>query len=312
MIEFPEGYFVAEERDDFFVSETMKRYWACCMEIVNIIDQVCQKYGIVYYADWGTLLGAVRHNGFIPWDDDMDIALKRPDYERLLKVLPGELPEGYKLSTAFNNPNHRQFFSGVSNGIEINLSKEHLEQFHQCPFVATIDIFPLDYIPRDEQERQGVKSIFLMIWQAIELIINGADSLQIERAVQYVEEVLDIQIVRNEYMRSQLWAVANQLAMSYGEEDGDELTFWCNYINKGKKYNKKWYDEIIYLPFETIQMPVPKHYDEVLTTMYGNWHIPVRGTQVHEYPCFKKQLEFLKRKLKEMKEEQGADSEVRG
>ncbi len=304
MLSFSEEYFRAEEREDFFVSETMKRYWACCMEIVNVIDGICKRHGITYYADWGTLLGAVRHKGFIPWDDDMDIAVKRPDYERLLKILQRELPEGYKLSTPFNSEEHRQFFSGVSNGTEMDLSKAHVEKFYGCPFVAVIDIFPLDYLPRDPKEEELVRSLFVIIWNAVQLIKDEAEPEEIERAVRDVEEYLNVKIDRNKQLRSQLWKLANQLAMSYHEEEGDYLVPWCSYINYGVKFDKHWYDEVSVLPFEEMQLPVPRDYEPVLEAMYGNWRVRVKGTQAHDYPCFKKQLEFLRRKVAELKEQE--------
>lgn len=308
MLSFPEEYFKAEEREDFFVSETMKRYWACCMEIVNVIDAACKKHGITYYADWGTLLGAVRHKGFIPWDDDMDIALKRPDFEKLMQVLPDELPPGYKLSTPFTNDEHRQFFCGVSNGVEMDLSKEHLAQFYNCPFVAVIDIFPLDYLPRNAGEADVLRSLFIIIWNAVQKLKQNAPAEEIEQAVRDVEEYLDVTIERNEHMRSQLWALANNLVKSYGEEDGDYLVPWCSYVNHNIKYEKEWYDEVEYLPFEYMQLPVPKEYEKALSSMYKNWRVPRRGGQSHDYPCFKRQLEFLRRKVKELKAEAGEEN----
>lgn len=307
MLNFPEEFFRVEERCDFEIGETMKRYWACCMESVRIIDEVCKKYGLTYYADWGSLLGAVRHNGFIPWDDDIDLCLKRPDYEKLLQVLPQELPEKYKLSTCFNNEAHRQFFAGLSNGIEIDLSKEMLAKRYQCPFVATIDIYPLDYLPKDPNEREVVKDLFIIIWGAIEAVRKETDPNRIEKAVQRVEEYCNVSLDREKPMRGQLWQIANQLVMSYTEEEGECLTEWCSYINRGEKYKlpKEWFAQVEYLPFEIINMPVPCGYENVLKLMYGDWHKLVKLSAGHDYPCFKKQLDFLKRKVAELKEESG-------
>ena len=70
MITFDEKFFEAEVRDDFRISPMMKRCWAAEMEVLCQIDRICKKHGIPYFADWGTLLGAVRHKGIIPWDDE--------------------------------------------------------------------------------------------------------------------------------------------------------------------------------------------------------------------------------------------------
>lgn len=73
-----------EVRCDFEISAMMKRAWAAQMEVLEVVDEICQRNGLQYFADWGTLLGAIRHQGFIPWDDDIDICMKRKDYNQLI------------------------------------------------------------------------------------------------------------------------------------------------------------------------------------------------------------------------------------
>ena len=67
------------------------------LEVMKLFSGICDKHHLRYYLVGGTMLGAVRHNGFIPWDDDMDVGMPRPDYERFLKVVKNELPEGFEL-----------------------------------------------------------------------------------------------------------------------------------------------------------------------------------------------------------------------
>ena len=75
MLQFPDGYFEDEIRDGFYVPSMIKRAWATELDVLCEVDRICRKYDIKYYAEWGTLLGAVRHAGFIPWDDDLDIGM---------------------------------------------------------------------------------------------------------------------------------------------------------------------------------------------------------------------------------------------
>ena len=91
---FKEDFFLKETRCGFEISEMMKRAWSAELEVLEIVVDICNRNKLQYFADWGTLLGAVRHQGFIPWDDDIDICLKREDYNQLIQILPQELPYG--------------------------------------------------------------------------------------------------------------------------------------------------------------------------------------------------------------------------
>lgn len=295
MLEFPNDFFEDEVRDDFFVSSTMKRYWAGCLDIVKQIELICKRHDIQYYADWGTLLGAIRHKGFIPWDDDMDICVKRPDYERLIKYLEVELPPDYTVYTPFNNPKHPQFFAGVRNGKKFQCNKERINKFYGIPFVATIDIFPLDYLPRDKELADVIKDLFIIIWNVVDLIQKNATTEEIESAVCTVEEVLNVQINRCGNIRTEMWKLANQLVSSFTEEESDYLVPWCYYVNNNERiFEKKWFDKAIELPFEMYTLPVPIEYEKVVGVLFKNWKTPVKGGQAHDYPCFKNQIQMMR------------------
>ena len=84
MVRFDNSYFEDEVRSGFFVPGMMKRAWATQINVLKIVDDICKKYNIKYFAMFGTLLGAVRHKGMIPWDDNIDIAMLRPDYIKFI------------------------------------------------------------------------------------------------------------------------------------------------------------------------------------------------------------------------------------
>ena len=92
-MQFPHTYFEDEIREGFYITGAMKRAWAAQLEVLEEIDKVCKKHNIRWFADCGTLLGAVRHRGYIPWDDDMDIVMKRKDYQRFLTEAVPDMAE---------------------------------------------------------------------------------------------------------------------------------------------------------------------------------------------------------------------------
>ena len=86
-MEFSHEYFDDEIREDFYVSGLMKRLWAANLEVISDVAKVCDNFNFRWFADYGTLLGAVRHGGCIPWDDDLDFFMTRIDYVKLPELL---------------------------------------------------------------------------------------------------------------------------------------------------------------------------------------------------------------------------------
>ena len=92
-MEFPREFFLDEVREGFYIPAMMKRAWAAELEILVEIDKICEKHKLRYFIDYGNLLVAVRHKGYVPWDDDIDIMMMRKDYELFAKVANSELPK---------------------------------------------------------------------------------------------------------------------------------------------------------------------------------------------------------------------------
>lgn len=115
------------------------------LEILKLIDRICKNHGIPYSLYAGTLLGAVRHKGFIPWDDDLDVCMKRADYMRFLQVWDEERPVGYLLQNKGNASSFSQSFSKIRKDHTCFLQSEsEIGQYHTGIFV---DIFPIDRMP---------------------------------------------------------------------------------------------------------------------------------------------------------------------
>ena len=221
-MEFDKNYFEAEVREGFYVTSDIKHAWAAQLEVLSDVDKACRENGIQYFAEWGTLLGAIRHHGFIPWDDDMDICMRRPDYNRYLKVAKDIMPEGYEIFDMNTDADNDNAIARIINGRNINCDGIHLEKFHGFPYVAGIDIFPLDYIAADEEDDKFQCDLIDIVWTVEKLarnIENKCNEINLEKApaelelrLSQVEELCGVTVDRNKSIAQQLLILVDKLS----------------------------------------------------------------------------------------------------
>lgn len=300
---FPNKYFEDEVRDGFFVPALIKQEWAAGLEILHAIDHVCEKHGITYFADWGTLLATVRHQGYIPWDDDLDIAMKREDYNRFLEIAPKELPEGYEIHNFQTHEDHWLFLARVVNKGRICFEEEHLRKFHQFPYIVSVDIFVLDYVCADEEQEEKRNQEALFTIALADGISEGQYSAEVtEEGLRRVEHFSGRQIDRQlqgDMLRRRLYGIAQEIFARFPEEQSNELTqlFPFGLKNNSFRFPKEYYEKTIRLPYENTTIPVPLCYGAALKKRYGSYITPVKTWDAHEYPYFQEQIDSLKKVL---------------
>lgn len=291
-MQFSNSYFEDEVRDGFYVDSMMKRAWAAQLEILNDVDQICQKNHLQYFAEWGTLLGAIRHGGFVPWDDDLDICMKRKDYEIFSKIALKELPPWYNILN-FEHSDEKNykcddFLIRLYNGNRIRLDKPFLDKFHGFPYVAGLDIFPLDYVaPTQKEDEMLCEQVKVL--STLAQTVEHMEEEEREGYLRQVEETYQIKLDRSKSLRIQIYMLADQICGSYQEEESQYLASMALRTLSDYKVPKEYYADAIRVPFENMEIPVPIGYDGILKIKYGDYMKPVRDGGSHEYPFYKKQ-----------------------
>ena len=297
-MDFSVDFFRDEVRNGFYIPTAIKQAWAANLSVLSEIDRICEKYGIKYFADWGSILGAVRHSGYVPWDDDLDICMIRKDYERFREVADDELPDEFAIHDFRRKENHRLFLTRIVNSNQISFDEKHLRTYHNFPYIAVVDIFIKDYLYRDmEEERTRCDEVKRLIALADGIADCSFHNDVVERELNEIEKRYGVNIDRKLSpieMGIILYDIAEKQMGRVKEEDADDIGQIFPMVMKGGRgVHKEYYDNIVRLPFENTTVPVPACYDEILRNRYGNYLEIHKIWSGHDYPYFEKQRENL-------------------
>lgn len=292
-----DNFFQDEERCGFWIESKMKRFWASEIEVLEEIRRVCKKHNIKWFADWGTMLGAVRHKGFIPWDDDIDIGMLRDDWNRFAEIAPKELDKWFEMKNIYNDPEQDNCIMRVINNRHMCFDEDFLERFHMCPFSTGIDIFPIDYIPRDSQKDQELVHLVHTLMVTSATVSEEPPYTKDDRdIVKMWEKTLGVKVDWNNRLFHEMKKLVDMAMQQCNPEDADEV---CSMMRRqnGQDYHvpKEYYDEWVEMPFEYTTIVVPKNYDYILKLKYGeDYMTPKQVLGGHDYPNYKEQELALK------------------
>jgi len=284
-----------ELRDGFLVTAQRKRVWNVQLDMLFYVDRICKKHNIQYYLDYGTLLGAVRHKGFIPWDDDLDISMMRPDYERFKKIMREEIEEPYFLQTAYEG---LPVFSiaKIRNSNTTCLEKNFwdIDMNHGI----FMDIFPLDSVPMGSPEKDSVyltKKLLFASLSDTEGVMNYIQN-HIEGIKEQAAVIEKWKNILEQPLLGRLQEFENFCLKNFGYEERVAHLFY-ELTNSYGKPKMDDYLEIIELDFEGYKFPAPAGYDNLLKDYYGDYHKIVVGGSLHNNLTFSPDIpytEFLK------------------
>ena len=310
MLNITDKYLEDEIRDGFYIPSMTKRTWAMELTVLDLIDSICTKHGIKYYADWGTYLGAVRHGGFVPWDDDLDICMHRNEFEKFAEASKTEFPKGYQIITFKNNDYSWKFIANVAPNDHMCFEPEYLKTHYSFPYIVGIDIFIIDNIADDEEledERREKTKKLLGIADTIDSLVKSQDDFYkkisdfdnqlILNSALFFTSLTGINVDRNTRLielKRLIYSEAEKLLKIENMHDTANIVQkipWGIY-NK-KTFPREYYDEFIRIPFETTTVPVPICYDRGLRNKYGNFMKLVMGGGGHNYPYYISQKKSL-------------------
>lgn len=252
--------------------ETLRKVQLVQLEIAKEVKRVCEENGISYWLDSGTLLGAVRHKGFIPWDDDLDLGMLREDYEKFLQIAPGKLKEEYVLLCWQLDPQYPHQFAKVMKRGTVYREEAHYGSSFDGIFV---DVFPYDQMPDEPGEIRWV-GFRLMAYRAMIRAKCGHRTWTVNGKF-YVKrwlKNLPFRFLSLFFGRRALRERSDRLSCRYNGTEFAYCTPQGVFDYPEWRMPLRYFTELTQLPFEWELFSVPADYDGYLTCAYGDYMTP--------------------------------------
>ena len=260
----------SEIRNGFSVSAKRKKIWQIQIKLLSILNDLCKKHNLKYFASNGTLLGCVRHGGFVPWDDDSDIVMFRKDYDKLIEICKNELPDNIVLYKPESDGLYYKNYLRLIDNDTTALSPNGWGRNY--PSGIFVDIFVLDECPPIWLVWQFQKALICLSRVLITSLIYYEDSPKnniinkigwfcLNKVSKFICKVIGYQFLLNfaDFVKK-LWP--------------SKKTNKVFLITHGKTimvFEKKLFSKTIYKDFEYIKLPVSAYYDELLKMHYGDY-----------------------------------------
>lgn len=266
---------------------TLKRVQQCEISILKDFITVCKEYDLTYFAMAGTAIGALRHQGFIPWDDDIDVCLPRKDYEKLLSVFEEKYSDKYIIG----NAEHMENYPLMTTRIMMRGTKfveESLKNV-KCELGIFLDVYPFDNVSDDEKKfkRQAWEAWFwskILILRHIAFPVLPFRGIKGKLAYAICAIAHGVLVILNIPPRW-IYKRCKKASCRYNHIETKRLAYFCdtspyiNMINKDESY------PLIELDFEDVKMKFPKNLHEILTFVYGDYmQLPPVEKRKNHYP----------------------------
>lgn len=234
------------------------------LDILQDIHRFCEEKGLHYFMAFGTLLGAVRHNGFIPWDDDIDIWMPRPDYDRFLKE--------------YESPNYAAIWAGNKSDYPLDFAKVHdtrtivIEEGGDGDWGIFVDVFPLDGAPDEKHWEQTLKRVSIVRHLVANQRFTRKLAFSKQAGWKKNLSILAGRIAHPFLSIKKLLILENRMMKKYAFMYCDHV---CDYTDlTAQFFDKKIFSEAIPMDFEGRAFLAPVDYDKCLTMLFGDYMTP--------------------------------------
>lgn len=266
--------------------QVLRRVQLVEKDVLQEFIRICEKHGIPYFLTGGTAIGAVRHKGFVPWDDDIDVGLLRDDYEKFLRIAPGEVGEKFEFINARINP----YFPALNSNLVKKDSLHVPEEFKNCRYQYKIGmgIFPYDNVPQDARLRKKQiskawfwgKLYFLRNIPFPHLPLKGIKAKLAHAACAVIHYALALFHIRRQFIVRQY----EKAVLAYHNQT-DLLTDFTDTVPEDLIVSKKDIFPLQTGEFEGLAVSLVHHNHEMLTQIFGDYmQLPPEDDRKNHFP----------------------------
>ena len=250
------------------------------LELLLKLDDFCRQYNKKIFVIGGGLIGAVRHGGFIPWDDDLDVFMLREDYEWLIENFNSLYPTDDLYFEKTTKEHYTRLQIGAVVDESTTFVKTRQKDLKDVHHGIRIDIIPLDYCPKSTFKRK-----MQILWALLySMFIVGEAHSSKGKLLETVGKIA-LALFKTPRSRYFVWRFAEKRMSRFKEKDCENLTELCSWYQYMKnEYPKQDFSEIVYLPFEDAQIPAPCGYENYLKTAFNDYMtLPPEDQQVPKH-----------------------------
>ena len=248
------------------VKENLPSLQKKALEIFGYFEEFCKEHKLLYFVCGGGCIGAIRHQGFIPWDDDLDVFMPRPDYEKFTKLWEtyGD-HKNYTLCRTNEEVNYHDCGTLLKDNHTTFINSHSVnEDFHHG---YMIDIIPLDGCAPTKTSR-----MIQMFWASVYSLYNAQRVPNNQGTLMKTLAPVLLFLVPSNKLKYKLWNYAQKKMSKYDFYNSEYITeLVTGYKYMSLKYPKKVFEEQLFVPFETTEIPIPVDYETYLSMAFGNY-----------------------------------------